>query len=731
MRFEMDTEDEITSLISPLGRTTTYTYDKRGLLATMQDAMQGLVRMTYDSKGNAIAISDQKGNTTTFGYDQLYRPITTRDPLGRESRVTYDAMNRVTEGIDRIGRRVTMTYDALDRLSAAVYQDATVNYTYDAESRLTRIDDTQSGSVQWAYDEADRLLTETSAAGVVRYAYNATSQLVSMTAADRAAVNYGYDPAGRLRSITQGTDTFTYSYDTISRLSSLQAPNGVTTSYDYDANSRLTHLLHNASGNAIEEYRYTYNADSEIVSINALASSSLLPQARTASAADASNRISQFGAATYTFDNLGQTTTKTDAQGATQYNWDARGRMTSASLPGGQSVTYGYDALGRRASRTANGVTTNFLYDGGDVVLDRNSDGSSVEYLNGPGVDDKLRQTNGVSTNYYLQDHQGSTVGLTDTTGNVVERQSYDPFGGSTGSSSTRYGYTGRELDSATGMMYYRARWYDPEQARFITQDPIGFGGGMNFYAYVGNSPLNATDPSGLMPAPYEIADWLDKLINCLEGGLNGLPGMRLYNNITNWWNSHFPLMRVANPTELANLLRGLTDMLRIGTTFAEVWRNGEGFWGYAYAIARETKRAADLFLLLGGLGSALEARIGAAGAVEGLEVPVGTGPSGATGRQTTTVLSDVEVTSHGRVVGQGDVYLRPTIEGIESGKIAPRDVFQNREGLLPPKPAGYYKEYDFPTPGVRGAGSQRIIRGDGGELHYTPDHYRSFVPLN
>ena len=62
----------------------------------------------------------------------------------------------------------------------------------------------------------------------------------------------------------------------------------------------------------------------------------------------------------------------------------------------------------------------------------------------------------------------------------------------------TRYGYTGRELDTDTGLMYYRARWYDPQAGRFISEDPIGFDGGMNWYAYVENNPINFNDPSGL-----------------------------------------------------------------------------------------------------------------------------------------------------------------------------------------------------------------------------------------
>src|ERR1044071_5450450 len=136
--------------------------------------------------------------------------------------------------------------------------------------------------------------------------------------------------------------------------------------------------------------------------------------------------------------------------------------MTRAQLPNGQSVSYGYDALGRRASRTGGGQTTSFLYDGADVVLDRNGDGSTVDYLNGAGTDDKLRQRGSgapTSPQYFLTDHLGSTAALTDAGGAGVERQSYEPFGYSPGSSLTRYGYTGRELDEATGLMYYRARW--------------------------------------------------------------------------------------------------------------------------------------------------------------------------------------------------------------------------------------------------------------------------------
>jgi guanyl-specific ribonuclease Sa len=100
-------------------------------------------------------------------------------------------------------------------------------------------------------------------------------------------------------------------------------------------------------------------------------------------------------------------------------------------------------------------------------------------------------------------------------------------------------------------------------------------------------------------------------------------------------------------------------------------------------------------------------------------------------GRATTGFIDDVTVVSRGKVIGRGTVDVRATVEGIQSGKLSPRDIFQNREGLLPKQGPGYYQEFVHPTPGVSGAGPQRIISGQGGELYYTPDHYKTFIPLN
>lgn len=507
-RLEYDFDDELAKVISPSGRTTTLTYDARGLLESVTDSLGGRVRLAYGSRRNLTALTDKRGNTTTFEYDTQFRLIGRRDPLGRTSSITRDAAGNVTDAVDRLGRHTHITWDPLNRPSEISSADATVRNSYDAGGRLSRIDDSQSGFVEWQYDAAGRATSETTPAGIVSYAYNSAGQRALMTAADRPPVSYQYDVAGRVESIIQGGETFTYGYDVLSRRASLQRPNGVATSYGYDEVGRLTRLTHAKDpASPVEDYRISYNADDEVESIASLASAHLLPAARTVDVADAANRIAQVGDAAFGFDAEGQTAVKTTAGGSTNYQWDARGRLTRASLPNGEAVEYAYDALGRLASRTANGTTTTFLNDGLDVVLDKKSDGSAVDYLNGQFLDEKLRQSQGsAGPLYFLQDTIGSTTALTDATGATVERMRYEPFGSSTGSAFTRYLYTGRELDSLTGLLYYRARWYDPGQGRFISEDPSGLSGGINLYEYAGDQPISRIDPLGL--------DFIDKFLD-------------------------------------------------------------------------------------------------------------------------------------------------------------------------------------------------------------------------
>jgi RHS repeat-associated protein len=136
------------------------------------------------------------------------------------------------------------------------------------------------------------------------------------------------------------------------------------------------------------------------------------------------------------------------------------------------------------------------------VAQERKSTGEVLRYYEGPGIDQHLA-VDGLpgGVNYYVSDHLGSIVRVTNASGDIVLSRDYDPFGRLTaGSSQAGYGFTGRDWDVEAGLYYYRARNYDPDLGRFISEDPIGFESGeANHYSYVSNNPTKFTDPAGTM----------------------------------------------------------------------------------------------------------------------------------------------------------------------------------------------------------------------------------------
>jgi RHS repeat-associated protein len=224
----------------------------------------------------------------------------------------------------------------------------------------------------------------------------------------------------------------------------------------------------------------------------------LVPAAIPAADYDASNAQLAFGPVTQPFDANGSLLTQTDASGTTTYMWDARNRLASISGPA-VAASFGYDAVGRRISKTINGVTTTFLYDGLDIIREGGG-GGDASYLRTLNIDEALSRTDGSGTSAYLADTLGSTVALADASGSPVTTFAYAPFGETSFSGTPSLNsvqFTGRENDG-TGLYYYRARYYDPTRSRFVSQDPIGFESGVNFYGYAYDDPIRWADPSGL-----------------------------------------------------------------------------------------------------------------------------------------------------------------------------------------------------------------------------------------
>jgi RHS repeat-associated protein len=172
------------------------------------------------------------------------------------------------------------------------------------------------------------------------------------------------------------------------------------------------------------------------------------------------------------------------------------------SQNGVAQLSYTYDALGRRTSKTVQGGTPmQYLYDVNNIVQE--AQGSTINpILVGLSIDERFARNDVTGRTYFLSDLLNSAIALTDPTGTLKEQYSYDPYGNVTLSDTTTgftnpYQYTGREADSP-GLYYYRARYYSPMMTGFISEDSAELlGGQLTFYGYAGGDPLNFNDPTG------------------------------------------------------------------------------------------------------------------------------------------------------------------------------------------------------------------------------------------
>ncbi len=543
-KFEYNSRNQLIKTVDALGSITSYVY--------------GGSACPSCGGGNGdklTSITDANGNITSYLYDQLGRSVKEADPLGNSIVYDYDARNNPISKTDANGNTINYSYDANGRLLKKSYPDSTEEtFTYDAKGNLLTAGNKHI-SYTFSYDAVGRIKSVSDSTGnVISYEYDLLGNKTKIISPEGKSLTYTYDKANRLTSIING-GTFTFGYDSKGQRSSLTYPNGDTAAYGYDKHGRLTSLVHkNSAGNVISSNSYTldkignrqtnttqdrtsnfsYDAIYRLTqtltnttgySTNTNAAKGIAnavqqqkdlfnydPVGNRLTTADnrkytygLANQLISKNGSTYNYDKNGNLVQKTTATETTTYTWDFENRLINAATPTSTSE-FAYDPFGRRIEKkvTESGITnaTKYFYDNQAILFDYDeSSAISNHYIHGPNIDEPLVVKTGKDKYYYHADGLGSIIALTDQSGKVIQNFEYDSFGNMKDLKSRikqPFTYTGREWDRETGLYYYRARYYDPMDGRFIQKDPIGFKGGINLYAYTMNNPINFTDPLGL-----------------------------------------------------------------------------------------------------------------------------------------------------------------------------------------------------------------------------------------
>ena len=392
-------------------------------------------------------------------------------------------------------------------------------YEYDLNNNLTKLHQSAGGSdwtTEYTYDKDNRPVTVTVNGKTITDSYNATgtrasrvygfstpytvaltylagangsrtAMLQSYRNGSEAAYTYAYDDNGNVTSITKGSASASYTYDSLNQLTRVNDGfTNKTTTYTYDN-----------AGNILERKEYAYTT-------GALGA----PTDTVSYTYDSAwkDKLVSYDGQTITYDEIGNPLSYRG------YTLTWQGKRLQSLSGNNTTASYTYDEQGVRSSKTVNGVTTTFSYNGSLLMAQVQGSGTSqVKQLFSYDANGDVVSVNYNGTEYfYLRNGQNDVVGLMDGSGNRVVEYTYDAWGkliSTTGTLATSLGadnpfrYRGYYYDTETGLYYLMTRYYDPEVCRFISADVYMTTGqgvlGGNMWAYCLNNPILYSDTFG------------------------------------------------------------------------------------------------------------------------------------------------------------------------------------------------------------------------------------------
>ncbi|MHC8356166.1 RHS repeat-associated core domain-containing protein [Pseudomonas sp. LB3P81] len=569
-RYAWDAVGRLLQTTLPTGATRAFSYNAYGKITAERDELGHVTRYEYLDDLHLVSRRlNADGTQLRYRYDNAQLLLTEiENESGEKYRLDYtpNGLIRQESGFD--GQRTAYAYDlnghllektefgadgsqwvtAYERDSAGrlllktLPDGIKVEYRYDSLGRLTSVDDGHDHPLEFEYDQQDRLITEHQGWGTLRYRYDACGQLNRLRLPDGSKLDYHHEKGGALTAIDlngarltshqftfgreqqrqQGQLTSQYHYDEQGRLQahaiSQQTRPLYLRNYSYGVNGNLATIADSRHGqrnyyydplNRLTRVRHTRDAPPETFAHDP--AGNLLTQDRPGVAAVKGNRLLMQGDRHYDHDAFGNLIRERRGIGqtlVTEYAYDCQHRLTGVTTPDGRCASYRYDAFGRRIAKTVDGKTTEFFWQGDNLVAESSRE-HYRSYVYEPGTFRPLALLDGKGPRkacpfYYQLDHLGTPQELTDYSGEIVWSAKYNAYGkvtylafGGGEQLEQPLRFQGQYFDAESGLHYNRHRYYDPKVGRYLTPDPVKLAGGLNQYRYALN-PTGWVDPLGL-----------------------------------------------------------------------------------------------------------------------------------------------------------------------------------------------------------------------------------------
>lgn len=532
--------------------TTMYEWDKVGRIAAMTDPLGYKEEYQYNKNGMLTSKTDREGYRTTYSYDEVGNLTSVLYEDGREVLYSYNALRQLKEVKDWIGK-TTIELDAIGRPLAITNADgSTVQYRWENIPRQTDMIYPDGTGLHYEYDEVGRLKALSDGRDTTSYLYNEAGQLAEKVLPNGIHTKYTYNEIGRIENLIHEGDkqaeSYHFTYDAVgNKIQTVHKVNGEmdeagSFEYTYDMLNQLTGVyrkqqalrtyIYDGVGNRIEKQdftgednictKYQYNENNQLIST--IENGELDTEK------------------VYNYDRRGNLIQVLEAgQVSRQFVFDETNQLNISMTVEDQvlrTARYSYNALGQRVCQEI--FQENMV---GDISALSEADmqkmhvKEEVHYVldwtkqynnlleSREEVSGKLQKffwdanvlamQDSENKHYYLQDAQGSVVGLTDEAGMYTECYQYDEFGVQKGSERSKkqpFAFAGYQIDSVGEMYYAQARRYDAHMGRFISEDKIsGFAVApftLNRYGYCWNQPVDLVDLDGRFPSWGEVQEW-------------------------------------------------------------------------------------------------------------------------------------------------------------------------------------------------------------------------------